>query len=146
MYAEQLEFCIRNGYSSDEFITRCRDEGLAVTVFSLHKDLYNQLAQLDRENRNGVWARIIKNSFAPIFTEAVDYVVGNPPWVNWNNLPQRYRDELIHLNEEIYDLFPHSGAKARLGSASIDISSLFVYVSADKYLARIMHGGLADVA
>jgi len=133
-YAEQLEFCIRNGYSPKEFVELCKVEGLTITAFSLHTELYQQLVKLDRENRNGVWARIIKNSFAPIFTEAVDYVVGNPPWVNWNNLPAHYRDELIQLNQEIYDLFPHHGVKARHGSASIDISTLFVYVGADKYL------------
>jgi hypothetical protein len=133
-YAEQLEFCIRNSYSAKEFLARCRDEGLTITADSLHSALYEQLVKLDRENRNGVWARIIKNSFAPIFTEPVDYVVGNPPWVNWNNLPEHYRNELIQLNEEIYDLFPHHGVKARHGSASIDISTLFVYVGADKYL------------
>jgi hypothetical protein len=109
----------------------------------LHKRLYNQLIELDRENKNGVWARIIKNAFAPIFTEPVDFVVGNPPWVNWNNLPAEYRDQLVELNQDVYDLFPHHGARARHGSASIDISTLFVYVSADKYLTG--HGRLGFV-
>ncbi len=34
-YAEQLEFCVCNGYSPDEFIERCRDEGLPITSESL---------------------------------------------------------------------------------------------------------------
>src|SRR5262249_51163727 len=142
-YAEQLEFCIRNRYSPEEFLERCRDEGISVSSDRLHKGLYNQLIELDRENKNGVWARIIKNAFAPIFTEPVDFVVGNPPWVNWNNLPAEYRDQLVELNQDVYDLFPHHGARARHGSASIDISTLFVYVSADKYLTG--HGRLGFV-
>jgi hypothetical protein len=133
-YTEQLEFCIRNRYSPDEFLQRCRDEALPLTTPDLHIELYRQIAKLDRENKNGVWARIIKNAFAPLYIERVDFVAGNPPWINWNNLPAYYRDQLIELNQEIYDLFPHHGVKARHGSASIDIATLFVYVGADKYL------------
>jgi hypothetical protein len=133
-YAEQLEFCVRNRYSPKEFLDRCRDEGLSVSAEALHTDLYRKLVELDEQKRNGVWARIIKNAFAPIFTDPVDFVVGNPPWVNWNNLPAHYRDQLIELNQDVYDLFPHHGVKARHGSASIDIATLFVYVGADKYL------------
>src|SRR6266496_4162098 len=134
-YAEQLEFCVRNGFSAKEFVQRCNDEGLAINEQSLHIDLYNELVRLDRENKNGVWARIIKNSFAPLFVgRTFDFIAGNPPWVNWNNLPAHYRKNLIELNQHVYDLFPHKGVSARHGSASIDISTLFVYVGADKYL------------
>ena len=133
-YAEQLEFCIKNGCSPKEFIERCQEERLPVAAENLHTDLYSELVKLDKANKNGVWARIIKNAFAPLFVGTVDYVVGNPPWVNWNNLPTTYREQLIPLNQQVYELFPHKGAKARHGSASIDISTLFVYVSVDKYL------------
>lgn len=143
-YAEQLEFGVRNGYSTEEFVQRCRDEGLPITEDSLHSDLYKELVTLDKANKNGVWARIIKNAFAPLFIgQTVDYVVGNPPWVNWNNLPAHYREQLIELNQAVYDLFPHKGARARHGSASIDISTLFVYVGGDKYLVN--HGLLGFV-
>jgi Eco57I restriction-modification methylase len=132
-YAEQLEFGVRNGYSSSDFIERCRDEGLAVTEKSLHIHLYDQLAKLDRENKNGVWARIIKNSFAPIFVGKVDYIVGNPPWIAWLNLPSDYRQKTSYL-WSLYKIFPHKGLKARLGSAKDDLSILFTYVSADNFL------------
>jgi hypothetical protein len=78
-YAEQLEFCVRNAYSPDEFLQRCVDEGLAVEAADLHRNLYEELVKLDRANRNGVWERIIKNSFAPLFTREVDYIAGIPP-------------------------------------------------------------------
>jgi hypothetical protein len=132
-YAEQLEFCIRNGYSPEEFIERCRDETLPVTIENLHTDLYNTLVKLDNENKNGVWARIIKNSFAPLFIDPVDYVAGNPPWVNWENLPTEYRDSMAPLWQQ-YDLFRHKGIKARLGGAKDDLSVLMTYVAHDTYL------------
>ena len=132
-YAEQLEFCIRNGYSPEEFIERCRDETLPVTIENLHTDLYNTLVKLDNENKNGVWARIIKNSFAPLFIDPVDYVAGNPPWVNWEHLPTDYRDSTKSLWMK-YDLFSLTGSAGRLGGGKKDLSMLFVYSGVDNYL------------
>src|SRR5208283_5079014 len=57
-YAEQLEFCVRNHYSPQEFIERCQDEGLPISDHSLHIELYSELVKLDKANKNGVWARI----------------------------------------------------------------------------------------
>ena len=132
-YTEKLEFCIRNNYSPEEFIEQCRDETLPVTIENFHIDLYNTLVKLDNENKNGVWARIIKNSFAPLFIGPVDYVAGNPPWVNWENLPTEYRDSMAPLWQQ-YDLFRHKGIKARLGGAKDDLSVLMTYVAHDTYL------------
>lgn len=132
-YAEQLEFCVRNAYSPSEFIERCRDEGLPVSAQSLHTDLYCQLVKLDKANKNGVWARIIKNAFAPLFVGKVDFVVGNPPWVNWESLPQDYRETTKPLWQR-YGLFTLKGHSARLGGGKKDLSMLFVYLSFDNYL------------
>ena len=133
-YAEQLEFCIRNGYSPDEFIERCRDESLPVDEEALHAGLYDELVKLDKANKDGVWARIIKNAFAPLFIGQVDYVAGNPPWVNWESLPDDYRQATAPLWQK-YDLFRHKGYKAKLGGGKDDISILFTYVAHDSYLS-----------
>jgi len=132
-YAEHLESCVRNGYSPKEFIQRCQDEGLNVTAESLHLDLYKELVKLDKANKNGVWARIIKNAFAPLFVGRVDFVAGNPPWVNWQSLPEGYRDDMKPLWQR-YNLFTLSGSEGRLGGGKKDISMLFVYSSLDNYL------------
>jgi hypothetical protein len=55
-YAEQLESCVRNGDSPEEFIQRCRDEGLRISEHTLHVALYRELVKLDKANKNGVWA------------------------------------------------------------------------------------------
>lgn len=132
-YAEQLEFCVRNGYSSKEFIDRCREEGLPVSAEVLHGDLYRELVKLDKANKNGVWARIIKNAFAPLFIGKVDFVAGNPPWVRWGYLPRDYREGTIPLWQK-YGLFSLKGFEARLGSGEKDLSQLFVYACIDNYL------------
>jgi hypothetical protein len=97
--------------------------------------LYRQIQELHREGVNGVWARIIKNAFAPVFLEPCHYVVGNPPWVNWENLPEDYRSESKPLWAH-YGLFPHGGMDTILGKGKKDISMLMTYVSVDRYLRR----------
>jgi SAM-dependent methyltransferase len=132
-YAEVMEQCVKNGYAPKEFLSRCRDEGLDISATDAHIDLYKELVKLDKANKNGIWARIIKNNFAPLFVGRVDYVAGNPPWVNWDALPNDYRRETFKV-WQAYNLFSHKGLRARLGSSEDDISVLMTYVSADKYL------------
>lgn len=96
-------------------------------------ELYRRLAELHGQGLNGVWARIIKNGFAPLFLEPVHYIVGNPPWVNWENLPDDYRQRSIPTWQK-YGLFPHAGMDTILGKGKKDISMLMTYVSMDKYL------------
>lgn len=133
-YAAVLENCVRNGYSPEEFLGRCKDEGLNITANDAHTALYKELVNLDKANKNGIWARIIKNNFAPLFVGSVDYIAGNPPWVNWENLPQEYRQSTAPLWQR-YRLFPHKGYKAKLGGAKDDISMLMTYVAHDCYLS-----------
>lgn len=132
-YADLLEFCIRNQYTAEDFLARCQDAGLAMQTPDLHERLYKKLQKLDKDNQNGIWARIIKNAFAPLFTEKVDYVAGNPPWVNWESLPENYRDDMKPLWQR-YGLFSLSGTEGRLGGGKKDLSMLFVYCSTDYYL------------
>ena len=134
-YADTLEACIRDGYTPDEFIERCEAEAIPVTQGTLHRDLYGHLQKLDADNQNGIWARIIKNAFAPLFIGRVDYVAGNPPWVNWENLPNDYRQSTAPLWQE-YDLFRHKGYKAKLGGGKDDVSVLMTYVAHDAFLAE----------
>jgi SAM-dependent methyltransferase len=95
--------------------------------------LYDQLLRLHNQGLDGIWSRIIKNAFAPVFLERFDYVVGNPPWVNWENLPDSYRRDIGPLWAQ-YGLFPHKGYEAILGKAKDDISILMTYVAMDRYL------------
>ncbi len=132
-YADTLEFCIRNGYSPEEFLERCESEVIPVTEVEIHKQLYRDLQQLDADNKNGIWARIIKNAFAPLFIGKVNYVAGNPPWVNWQHLPDGYRDATKSLWQR-YRLFTLSGSEGRLGGGKKDLSMLFTYSTLDNYL------------
>ena len=135
LYADALESCIRDDYSPDEFLERCETEALPTTEGELHRQLYSRLQQLDASNQNGIWARIIKNAFAPLFVGKVDYVVGNPPWINWESLPNDYRQSTAPLWQK-YDLFRHKGYKAKLGGGKDDVSILMTYVAHDAFLVE----------
>jgi hypothetical protein len=95
--------------------------------------LYQRLHELHAAGRNGLWARIIKNAFAPVFLAPFDYVAGNPPWIGWENLPEGYRNETKDLWHQ-HGLFVHSGMDTILGKGKKDISMLVTYVAADSYL------------
>ncbi|MEN6497610.1 MAG: N-6 DNA methylase [Thermoguttaceae bacterium] len=71
-----------------------------------------------------------------------DFVVGNPPWIAWDDLPPDYREATKPLWEQ-YGLFTLSGSEARHGGGKKDLSMLMVYKAADHYLAD--HGRLAMV-
>lgn len=134
-YAETIESCVRDNYSSAEFLQQCEDKGIPVAEKEFHVALYEQIRQLDANNQNGIWARIVKNAFAPLFIGKVDFVAGNPPWVNWENLPEDYRDDMKPLWVD-YGLFTLTGHAARLGGGKKDLAIIFAYSAVDSYLAE----------
>lgn len=132
-YADTVESCIRNNYKPDEFIDRCKEEGLPIVGRELHLELYNKLHRLNEDKQNGIWARIIINNFAPVFIKKVDYVVGNPPWVNYENLPASYREDTADVWNK-YHLFPKGGWRARFAKGNTELAMIFTYASMDNYL------------
>ncbi|MCE4623454.1 MAG: hypothetical protein F7B11_01735, partial [Caldisphaeraceae archaeon] len=91
--------------------------------------LYEKLFSLEEKGRNRIWTRILRNSFAPLLMEKFDYVVGNPPWIRWEELPSEYREETKRL-WEWYQL-----AKITVrGGFKKDISMLFVARCLDRYV------------
>ena len=137
-----LDESVESGVGKDAFLRRLRDAAdLAAKEMGEAEEelvkLFQQLKELHDQGLNGVWARIIKNAFAPLFLEPCHYIVGNPPWVNWESLPDDYRRSTMPLWEH-YGLFPkrESGMATILGAAKYDFSSLMTYVALDKYLHR----------
>lgn len=138
--ANFLEDAVRLNLDRKQFISKLtaefpliegKDNKDIEVVFSL----YEKLLSLEKQGVNGIWARIIKNAFAPLFVGEFDYIAGNPPWVNWENLPEGYRSETKPLWIK-YGLFPHSGMDTILGKGKKDISMIMTYVSLDKYLKK----------
>jgi hypothetical protein len=125
-----LEECVRGNYTSNEFKGRLlREVSLDDAEVSVLVDLFNVLSKLEREGKNRIWTRILKNSFAPFFTGIFDYVIGNPPWIAWENLPDDYRD----ATEDLWNTY---GLSLTLGTGAFkkDMAMLFVARCMDRYV------------
>jgi len=132
--APLVEEMAKNRYSVDEATERFKKEGLLFpNNRAVVKNFYNQILELEKQNKNGIWARFLKNSFAPMVAGKFDFVVGNPPWIRWDYLSQDYRNATLQLWKD-YGLFSLKGFQTRLGGGKKDFSMLFVYASADYYL------------
>jgi hypothetical protein len=71
---------------------------------------------------------------APGEEHAVDHLVGNPPWITWNNLTEAVKGAWRDTYAERLDLLPHGGAAARLGHGNDDVSIPFAWVCIHRYL------------
>lgn len=96
-------------------------------------ELYTYLKELTLKKQNKIWCDIIINQFATLFQDRFDYVIGNPPWVNWEFLDDEYQEHLMEIND-FYGLYFTKGLESRLGKVRRDISAIFFYVCSDVYL------------
>ena len=97
--------------------------------------LYEKIRKLHDLDRNGMWWQILGNAFAPMLQGSFDIVVGNPPWVSWETLPESYR----RANDGqwlYYGLRPDAPLDRRQASSQVrlDLAMLFVARSMDKLL------------
>jgi hypothetical protein len=129
-----VEDMAKHRYSVEEALTRFKKQGLVFPYnIEVVKAFYSKILHLEVQNKNGIWARFLKNAFAPMIAGRFDYVVGNPPWIRWGYLAQSYRKATERMWKD-YGLFSLKGHAARLGGGEKDFSMLFLYASADYYL------------
>jgi len=127
-----IEECVRGNYSSNEFRARLQREiSLEEVEAFILVELFETLSKLEKEGKNRIWTRVLKNSFAPFFAGRFDYVVGNPPWINWENLAEDFRKTLKELYKW-YNILP-SNPNAQ---SKIDLSMIFAYRCMDRYLVE----------
>ncbi len=91
---------------------------------------YDQILDLHRKAWNGIWFRIVRNFFWSAVAGQFDLVIGNPPWVRWSNLPERYRQRIKPTCEQ-YTIFSETPYH---GGNELDISGMITYTVADKWL------------
>lgn len=94
------------------------------------KRLTQQLADLERKGWNGIWARIITNFLITANLGRFDIIIGNPPWIDWKNLPSEYRDRIKSLCID-RNLFSGDG---RTGGINLNVCVLIASVSIENWL------------
>ncbi|TRZ95969.1 MAG: hypothetical protein D4R82_01315 [Dehalococcoidia bacterium] len=99
-------------------------------------ELTKQLIALEKDKRNGIWARIITNFLTTACLQPFSNVIGNPPWIDWKNLPSSYREKIkaICVDKGLF-----SGA-GRTGGINLNICALITHVACN-WLSY--HGKLA---
>jgi len=134
--SEVVESLVKQQTPTSEAVEVLKERGLLFPpneqVISL---FYEQLLHLEQSNKNGIWARFLKNLSAPMIAGNFDYVVGNPPWIRWDYLSQEYRRATLEMWKD-YGLFSLKGFETRLGGGKKDFSMLFTYAAADYYLSK----------
>ena len=84
----------------DEFLEAIRDkigEDQELVYRPVLRALHNRIEDLERQGRNGVWAGLVENFFAPLLVKKFEFVIGNPPWVAPIHVPKEYRDGVRRL-------------------------------------------------
>ena len=89
------------------------------------------MERLHTEGRNHIWAYYTRNLVRPVALARgkVDVIVGNPPWLNYNQTSSTLRTELERQSKDLYGIW----AGGRYATHQ-DVAGLFFARSADLYL------------
>ena len=122
-----------------EAIERGNDPSLAlddhaITDPSERRTLERTIASMQRlhsDGRNHIWAYYTRNLVRPVALSRskVDVIVGNPPWLNYNQTVSTLRSELERQSKDLYGIWV-GGQYA----THQDLAGLFFARSVDLYL------------
>ena len=89
------------------------------------------MQRLHAEGRNHIWAYYTRNMVRPVALARtkVDVVIGNPPWLNYNQTSSVLRVELKRQSESVYGIW-----QGRQYATHQDVAGLFFARSVDLYL------------
>lgn len=99
----------------------CTREPLEIPIYYADTIAINDISHLFADD----------NDYDSVPKLKYDYIVGNPPWVNWEYMPNNYRMQHAQL-WQYYDLFSQKGLSSNF--IKEDISVLLTYVVIDNYL------------
>ena len=91
------------------------------------------MQKLHGEGRDHIWAYYTRNLVRPVALSRnkVDVIVGNPPWINYNQTVSTLRTELERQSKDLYGFW----AGGRYATHQ-DVAGLFFARSVDLYLER----------
>lgn len=95
------------------------------------EQLVDHLIDLEESDWDQIWTRIIKNFLKTASIGNFDVIVGNPPWIDWKNLPTNYRNQIksLAINRHLF-----SGDSVT-GGINLNICALITNVVAENYLS-----------
>lgn len=132
---DHLRVCVDSNVGATDIIAAL--EAISITVRSLEEDMKNVLArtiadlvELHRNHWNGIWCFILFDRIMAGCVHDIDFVLGNPPWVKWSNLPRPYAEFIKPLCERM-DIFSEDNW---VGGIQSDISTVVTYHALERFV------------
>jgi len=116
--------------ASNSLIKRIPEGHKTEAIRSKVGQLSEQLVNLEKKGWNGIWARILTNFLTTAALGRFDVIVGNPPWIDWKNLPTTYREKIKTLCID-RGLFSGDG---RTGGINLNVCGLICHVAIANWL------------
>lgn len=116
----------------EKFIENIGEQNLNEDILKKIKSLSVQLVRLHKNNWDGIWIRIVANFMLVARIKNMDIIVGNPPWIKWEFLPQVYAEKIKGL---CLDRHLFSG-QTYMGAISLNICALIANVTASTWLNK----------
>ncbi len=113
------------------FLYLDQDGTLSDTEREIMEKTIDTLQKLHREGRNHIWAYYTRNLVRPVALarKKVNVVIGNPPWLNYNQTASTLRTELERQSKDNYGIW-QGGRYA----THQDVAGLFFARCVDLYL------------
>lgn len=95
------------------------------------KKITDDLIEYEKKGLNSIWLKILSGYFRVASFEKFDYIVGNPPWIQWSVLPEKYREN-VKDNIRVEGLFSSDG---NTGGNNLNICALIANKSCERWLS-----------
>lgn len=99
-------------------------------VLAALETLSKQLVDLHINKWDEIWVRIVTNFMLVARISNIDIIVGNPPWIKWEFLPQNYAEK---IKSTCIERHIFSG-QSYMGAISLNICALIANVAASSWL------------
>lgn len=125
----------RNAASTlvDALVTR---NGLTVSaaardrIIETARMLASRMSELALNNRNGIWAFVLRNAYRPgLLAGYFNGLVSNPPWLAMSQLADNPYTEALSARADLYGLAPGGAAHLHL-----ELATTYLLHAADRYL------------
>lgn len=93
--------------------------------------LAKRLVQLARENRNGIWAFILRNTYRPgLLAGQFNGLVSNPPWLAMSQLADNPYKAQLSARAQLYGVNPAGASRLHL-----ELATTYLLHAIDRYLS-----------
>jgi hypothetical protein len=107
--------------------------GVSSETSQIWRQNFILLTDLKAQDRNGIWAYILKNLMRPMIfaQDKFDVVIGNPPWLSYRYVRNAdYQQDVKSLYQH-YNLIGKKDVKL---FTQMDLSTLFYAIARDRYM------------